>query len=146
MLPKSNFGKALNYINNHWDQLQTYLADGRLPIDNNEVEQLMKQVALGRKNWLFIGSVAAGKRAADLLTLASSALRNDLDVWAYIKDVLDRLLAGETDYAALRPDVWRLTHPESIRKYRITERRDRADRKQYRRATHRRNKTKSNHR
>ena len=49
--------------------LQVYLSDGRLPIDNNEIEQLMKQVALGRKNWLFVGSVAAGERAADFMTL-----------------------------------------------------------------------------
>jgi transposase len=137
-LPKSALGKAVGYIRNQWDSLQTYLTDGRVPIDNNEVEQLMKQVALGRKNWMFIGSVAAGTRAADFLTLVSSAVRNDLDVWAYIKDVLDRLLAGETDYAALRPDAWRTAHPEAIREYRVTERRDRADRKQYRRAVRRR--------
>ena len=119
--------------------MQTYLRDGRVPLDNNEVEQLMKQVALGRKNWLFIGSVPAGQRAADFITLVSSALRNDVDVWAYLKDVLDRLLAGETDYAALRPDVWREAYPEAVRQYRVTERRDRADRKQYRRAARRRN-------
>ena len=138
VLPKSKFGQALGYIRNQWKPLQTYLSDGRVPLDNNEVEQLMKQVALGRKNWLFIGSVPAGQRAADFITLVSSALRNDLDVWAYIKDVLDRLLAGETDYAALRPDVWREAHPEAIREYRVTERRDRAERKQYRRAARRR--------
>lgn len=138
VLPKSKLGEALGYLRNHWKPLQTYLRDGRVPIDNNEVEQLMKQVAIGRKNWLFIGSVPAGERAADFLTLVSSALRNDLDVWAYLKNVLDRLLAGETDYAALRPDVWRREHPEAIREYRVTERRDRADRKQYRRATRRR--------
>ena len=138
LLPKSKFGQALGYLRNHWEPLQTYLSDGRVPIDNNEVEQLMKQVAIGRKNWLFIGSVPAGERAADFLTLVSSALRNDLDVWAYVKDILDRLLAGETDYAALRPDTWRQIHPEPIREYRVTERRDRADRKQYRRAARRR--------
>ena len=137
VLGTSNFGRALGYLSNHWQQLQTYLSDGRIPIDNNDVEQLMKHVAIGRKNWLFIGSIAAGERAADFLTLVSSALRNDLDVWAYIKDVLDRLLAGETDYADLRPDVWRRKHPEAIREYRVTERRDRADRKQYRRASRR---------
>lgn len=137
-LPKSQLGKAIGYLRNHWEPLQTYLTDGRVPIDNNDVEQLMKQVALGRKNWLFIGSVAAGARAANFLTLVSSAVRNDLDVWAYVKDVLDRLLAGETGYAALRPDAWRQTHPEAIRQYRVSERRDRADRKQYRRASRRR--------
>jgi len=140
-LPKSPLGKAVGYLRNHWEPLQMYLTDGRIPIDNNDVEQLMKQVALGRKNWLFIGSVAAGARAANFLTLVSSAVRNDLDVWAYIKDVLDRMLAGETDYAALRPDAWRLAHPEAIRKYRAAERRDRADRKQYRRAARRRNRS-----
>jgi transposase len=137
VLPKSKLGQALGYLRNHWEQLQTYLSDGRVPIDNNDVEQLMKQVAIGRKNWLFIGSVQAGERAADFFTLVSSAVRNDLDVWAYLKNVLDRLLAGETDYAALRPDVWRHAHPEAIRNYRVTERRDRADRKQYRRAVRR---------
>lgn len=137
VLPKSKLGEALGYLRNQWEPLQTYLGDGRVPIDNNDVEQLMKQVAIGRKNWLFIGSVAAGERAADFLTLVSSALRNDLDVWAYLKDVLDRLLAGETDYAALRPDAWRRAHPEAIRAYRVTERRDRAHRKQHRRAKRR---------
>ena len=117
--------------------LRVYLSDGRLPIDNNDTEQLMKHVAIGRKNWLFVGSVAAGERAADFLTLVSSAVRNDLDVWAYIKDVLDRLLAGSTNYESLRPDIWRQAHPESIRQYRVDERRDRADRKQRRRADRR---------
>ena len=92
--------------------------DGRLPIDNNETEQLMKQVAIGRKNWLFVGSVAAGKHAADFLSIVSSTVRNGLDVWAYVKEVLDRLLAGDRDYAALRPDRWAAEHPQHIRDYR----------------------------
>jgi transposase len=137
VLPKSRFAGALGYLRNHWEPLQVYLGDGRLPLDNNDVEQLMKQVALGRKNWLFIGSVAAGRRAADFLSLVASAVRNDLDVWAYLKDVLDQLLAGSTDYHALRPDVWKQSHPEAVRVYRNEERRDRADRKHRRRA-HRR--------
>lgn len=137
VLPKSKFGQALGYLRNHWDPLRVYLSDPVLPIDNNDVEQLMKQVAVGRKNWLFVGSIAAGERAADFLTLVSSAVRNDLDVWAYIKDVLDQLLAGCTDYEPLRPDVWKLSHPESIRTYRTEERRDRADRKQRRRTRRR---------
>jgi hypothetical protein len=58
-------------------------------------------------------------------------------VWAYVKDVLDQLLAGSTDYESLRPDVWKQSHPEFIREYRELERRDRADRQQARRA-HRR--------
>ena len=137
VLPKSKFGGALGYLRNHWQPLQLYLTDGQMPIDNNDVEQLMKQVALGRKNWLFIGSPAAGDRAAGFFTIVASAVRNDLDVWAYISDVLDRLLAGETDYEPLRPDTWAAAHPEAIRQYRQEERRDKADRKQRRRAARR---------
>jgi hypothetical protein len=48
VLPKSKLGEALGYLRNHWEPLQTYLNDGRVPMDNNEVEQLMKQVAIGR--------------------------------------------------------------------------------------------------
>ncbi|TWU08358.1 Transposase IS66 family protein [Stieleria varia] len=122
---KEKIGEAKGYLLNQWDGLVKYLEDGRIPIDNNECEQLMKQVALGRKNWLFIGSVAAGYRTADLMTLCSSAIRNDLDVYAYIKDVLDTLLSGSTDYASLRPDAWAKSHPESVRHYRAEERRQR---------------------
>ena len=142
VLPKDKFAEALRYLRNQWDALQLYLSDGRLPIDNNEVEQLMKQVAIGRKNWLFVGSVAAGERAADLLTLVSSAVRNDLDVWAYVKCVLDCLLAGSADYASLRPDRWAAAHPDQIRTYRKEERRDRADTKRNRRALRRQAKPK----
>jgi transposase len=137
VLPKEKFAEALGYLRNQWDALEVYLGDGRIPIDNNQAEQLMKQIALGRKNWLFLGSVAAGERMADLLTLVSSALRNDLDVWAYVKDVLDRLLAGSTDYASLRPDRWAASHPEHIRVYRADERRDRAAAQHHRRARRR---------
>ncbi len=78
----------------------------------------MRQVALGRKNWLFVANVLSGERAARLMTIVSSAKRHSLDVWKYLKDVLDRLLAGETDYTKLLPDVWKQEHPEAIRTYR----------------------------
>lgn len=137
VMPKEPFGQALTYLRNQFDHLLVYLDDGLMPIDNNETEQLMKQVALGRKNWMFIGSVAAGYRAADLMSLVSSAARNDLDVFLYVKDVLDRLLAGETNYDGLRPDVWKQSHPEAIRIYRQEERRSRADAKAVKRARRR---------
>lgn len=137
VLPKSVFAEGVSYLRNHWDALNVFVRDGGLPIDNNDVEQLMKQVALGRKNWLFVGSVEAGARAATLLTIVSTALRNDLDVWAYVKDVLDRLLEGSTDYESLRADVWKQSHPEAVRQYRTEERRDQADRQRFRRARRR---------
>ena len=97
----------------------------------------MKQVAVARKNWLFVGSVAGGERATGFMTLVSSALRNDLDVWVYVKDVLDQLLSGVTNYGSLRPDVWRQSHPQAVRQYRMDERRNRADRKRASRARRR---------
>ncbi|HEV8062945.1 MAG TPA: IS66 family transposase [Gemmataceae bacterium] len=138
LLPKEKMSEALNYLRNHGEALRLYLSDPQLPIDNNDVEQLMKQVAVGRKNWLFLGSVPAGERAANFFTLVSSALRSDLDIYAYIKSVLDTLLGGSTDYAALRPDVWAQAHPEAIRNYRKEERRDRVNAKTIRRERRRR--------
>jgi transposase len=137
VLPKCVFAEALGYLRNHRAALRVYLTDGRMPLDNNDVEQLMKQVAVGRKNWLFLGSLEAGRRAATLLTLISSAVRNDLDVWAYLNDALDKLLAGSTDYHALRPDVWKQTHAQAVRTYRSDERRDAADHRRFRRARRR---------
>ena len=130
VLPKSDFAEALRYIRNHWKELNVYVGDGRIPIDNNSVEQLMKQVAMGRKAWLFVCGVAGGEQSAMMMTLVSSARRHDLDVGVYVKDVLDQLLAGCTDYDRLLPDVWKQSHPEAIREYRVEERRDKADRKQ----------------
>ena len=137
VLPKSDFGKAIQYIRNHLVELRRYLEDPLIPIDNNETEQLMKQVALGRKNWMFAGSVAGGERSAGFLTLVSSALRNDLDIWRYVKDVLDQLLAGQTDYEPLLPWNWAAANPDAIRQYRVQERNDRAERKQTKRAARR---------
>ena len=137
VLPKSDFAEALRYLRNHWQALNVYVRDGRIPIDNNSVEQLMKQVAMGRKAWLFVCSVAGGEQSAKMMTLVSSARRHDLDVWVYIKDVLDQLLAGSTDYHSLLPDVWKQTHPEAVRDYRVEERRDKAERKQLRAARRR---------
>ena len=133
VLPKSRLGEAVRYLNNQWEPLSVFLQDGRVPIDNNETEQLMKQVATGRKNWLFIGSVEAGRRAAILLTIVSTAHRYHLDIWLYLKDVLDRLLQGERDLTSLRADRWAAAHPEAIRPYRVEEARYRADAKATRR-------------
>lgn len=139
ILPKSDLASGLQYVRNHLTELKRYLDDARIPIDNNETEQLMRQVAIGRKNWLFAGSVAGGERSAGLMTLASSALRNDLDVWQYVKDVLDQLLSGNTDYEPLLPWNWAASHPAAIRQYRVQERRDRTDRQNFKRAARRKN-------
>jgi hypothetical protein len=139
-LPKSALRVAMNYARNNWDELQTYVTDGRCPLDNNDTEQLMRQIALGRKNWLFVGSVEGGERAARFMTLVSSALRNDLDVGLYLTDVLTQLLNGSRDYHSLLPHVWRAAHPEAVRTYREDERRDARERQTTRREERRRRK------
>ena len=77
MLPSSKLGLALNDVRNHWDALNVYVADGRLPIDNNWVERLMKRVAVGKKNWLFVGTLRAVIRNANLISVVASAHRHD---------------------------------------------------------------------
>jgi len=71
--------------------LTRYLDDGAVPIDNNRVENLIRPIALGRSNWLFAGSLRAGKRAAAIMSLVHSAKLNGHDPYAYLKDVLERL-------------------------------------------------------
>ncbi|TDR48944.1 transposase IS66 family protein [Tahibacter aquaticus] len=68
-----------------------YIDDGRLPIDNNPVERAIRPVAIGRKNWLFAGSRAAGERAAAIMSLIATAKQNARDPYAYLVDVLTRL-------------------------------------------------------
>jgi len=89
---------------------------------------------------LFCGSLAGGERNAGFMTLVSSAHRNDLDVWAYVNDILSRLLAGETDYEPMLPWNWAKLNPGSIREFRQEERREREVRKQEKRAYRRANK------
>lgn len=67
------------------------MSSGNLSIDNNRVENLIRPIALGRKNWLFAGSLRPGKRAAAVMSLVHSARLNGHDPYAYLKDVLERL-------------------------------------------------------
>ena len=137
LLPKSTLGRALSYMRNNWDALKRFLSDGRLPIDNNEAERALRRVAVGRRNWLFVGSEEGGERTAIILTVVASAHRHDLDVWAYLRDVLERLAKGEDDLNQLLPDVWKAKHPEHVRDFRTEERQQRADQRRYDRANQR---------
>ncbi len=84
----------------------------------------------GRKaGSVLAGSVAGDERSVNFITLVSSAHQNDLDIWAYVNDVLKRLLAGETSYESLLPWNGAAEHPDSIRTYRQAECRKRADNK-----------------
>jgi len=135
--PKLKLGEALGYLRNQWEALTNYVPDGRLPIDNNATERDLRALTVGRNNWLFIGSHEAGPRAAILYTVVASAARHDLDVWAYLREVMERLAQGENDLAALLPDVWATAHPDAVRSYRAHEREAIAAAKRARRALER---------
>lgn len=99
--------KALDYSLNRWEALTRYLEDPRLPIDNNHDEQQIRPWATGRKNWLFAGTLTAGKRAAVITSLIQSAKLNGLDPYAYLKDVLERLPTQRaSEIEELLPHRW----------------------------------------
>jgi transposase len=83
--------KAIDYSLKRWVALTRYLDDGNLPIDNNWVENRIRPVAIGRSNWLFAGSLRAGKRAAVVMSLIQSARLNGLEPLGYLRDILERL-------------------------------------------------------
>lgn len=83
--------KALDYSLRRWDALTRFVGDGQLPVDNNHIENQIRPIAIGRNNWLFAGSLRAGKRAAAVMSLIQSAKLNGHDPYAYLKDVLTRL-------------------------------------------------------
>lgn len=88
VLPKSSIGKAITYTLNLWPRLKRYLDDGRYEIDNNLVENSIRPVALGRKNYLFAGSHEGAKRAAMIYSLLGTARKNDIEPFAWLEQVL----------------------------------------------------------
>ncbi|MCF5225832.1 IS66 family transposase [Pseudomonas syringae] len=103
----SAISRALDYSLKRWAALSRYLDDGAVPIDNNWAENQIRPWALGRKNWLFAGSLRSGKRAAAIMSLIQSARLNGHDPYIYLKDVLTRLptqRASEIDQ--LLPHNW----------------------------------------
>jgi transposase len=90
-LPQSPLGVAMDYALGQWRTLTVYLADGRVEIDNNLVENAIRPTALGKKNWLFVGEAQAGDRSAIIYTVIESCRRRRLDPYAYLREVLTRL-------------------------------------------------------
>lgn len=102
--------KALDYTLKRWQALTRYLDDGQIPIDNNWIENQIRPIAVGRSNWLFAGSLRAGKRAAAVMSLIQSAKMNGHDPYAYIKDVLTRLPTQKaSQIEELLPHRWQPT-------------------------------------
>jgi transposase len=107
VLPKSPMGEAIGYALNNWSALARYTEAGCLAIDNNASEREMKRIAIGRKNWLTVGSPRGGQTAAVLFSFTSTCQRLGVEPWAYLRDVLDRLPSHPAErLAELLPDEW----------------------------------------
>jgi len=89
--PGSATMKAIDYSLKRWRELTRFVDNGDVPISNNWVENHIRPIAIGRANWLFSGSLRAGKRAAAIMSLLHSARINGHEPYAYFKDVLERL-------------------------------------------------------
>jgi len=108
-LPTDMLGKAIKYALAQESVLRIYCTDGRLQIDNNAAERILRLIAIGRKNWQFYGSANGGKTGAVLHSLLASAHRHGLNEYEYLLDVIDVLcdLPSETVIPDLLPDRWK---------------------------------------
>lgn len=103
----TGLARAMDYTLKRWPALARCLERGEYPIDNNAIENAIRPIALGRKNWLFAGSLTAGERAANIMSLIATAKANGHDPYAYLKDVLTRLPTTlDRDSASLLAHNW----------------------------------------
>ena len=89
--PKSPIGAAIRYTLGQWDELGVFLDDARVPLDNNASERALRRIALGRKNYLFVGDVAAGQSLAGLYSLVATCESRGINPFDYLSDVLARV-------------------------------------------------------
>jgi len=106
VLDKGPLARAIDYALSNWDALERYVEDGRLPIDNNPAERALRCVALGRKNWMFIGNQAGGDAAAGMYSLVETCKAADVNPREYFRDVLLRIGAC-SDVTKLTPHGWK---------------------------------------
>jgi transposase len=114
MPPKGDTGKAITYAENQWESLCVYLTDPTIRLDNNLSENALRIIALGRKNFLFVGHEEAGQNLAILQTITSTCRLHNVDAYEYIKDVLIRIQthpASKID--ELLPQNWKPSSPDS---------------------------------
>jgi transposase len=116
VLPKSNLGKACDYALAQWDRLVVYAENGDVAIDNNWCENAMRPVALGRKNWMHLGSQESGPKVAAILSVMESAKRNGVHLPSYLEAITKTLLAQEDRknppvavLDSLVPGAWKAT-------------------------------------
>ncbi len=108
VLPQSPIGKAFSYSLKRWEKLCRYTQDGRLQIDNNSIENSLRPVSLGRKNFLFCGSAEAAQRTAMVYSLLGSCKMQGIDPYAWLRNVLTRLpLHPINQIKELLPHNWK---------------------------------------
>jgi len=113
-LPQSPMSQAINYTLGLWKELNVFLQDGRLPIDNNAAERAIRPIAVGRKNWLFVGSETGGHTAAILMSFTATCRKLKINPWLYLKDVLQRIQSHPVSKLhELLPDEWQALHNQS---------------------------------
>ena len=105
ILPKSPTGKAMGYMLKHWEGLYRYLKSGYVEIDNNGIENMIRPLALGRKNYLFMGSPTGADAAANIYSLLATCKANNINPYKYFKKMLENIRYCETedDYRQLLP-------------------------------------------
>lgn len=112
VLPKSPIGEAIAYARSNWVALTRFLDAGFLSIDNNAAERAMRPIAVGRKNWLKIGSERGGRTAAVLMSVVESCRSLGVEPFGYLRDVLDRVSTHPASrIAELLPDAWKASRP-----------------------------------
>jgi transposase len=137
-LPKSPLRAGVNYLLNRWEAFARFLEDGRIPIDNNRTEAVIKGPVMGKKAWLFFGNEQAGETAAVFYTLTMTCKRHNIDVQAYLLDVFRRIrTATPAELESLLPDRWIQTHPQARVAQRVQESHAAAARKRQRRVRRR---------
>ena len=105
--PASALGKACAYALNQWKRLQVYLEHGQVEIDQNLCENAMRPVAIGRKNWLHLGSESVGPSAAAIFSVVETCRRLKIDVREYLLDILPGLSERSShDLPNLTPAAW----------------------------------------
>jgi transposase len=107
----STMHKALSYLLNRWAGLTVYTTRGDLPIDNNQAERVLRPIVIGRKNWYFIGSEDATDWAATNFTIFESCRLAKVDPRAWLRHVIARRHAGDTDYNTMTPAICAATCP-----------------------------------
>ena len=108
MLPASQLAKACDYAMGQWTRLQVFLNHGHVEIDNNWCENAIRPLALGRKNWLHIGSEEAGPRVAAIASIFETCRRLDINPRTYLLKVLPQLPEWPIDRVAeLSPMSWK---------------------------------------